>query len=55
MILQQDIGQAVKAFIDQVSTKPTKIMILGPTFTSEAAVVADVAKHFNLVEVSPRH
>ena len=51
VIFQQDIGEAMKAFIDQVSNPPTKLMILGPTFSSQAMVVADTAAHYNLVQV----
>ncbi len=48
---QQNIGEAVKAFVDQVSEPPTKIMVLGPSYTSQAKVIAEVAPYYNLVEV----
>ncbi len=41
----------MKAFVDQVSAPPTKIMVLGPSFTSQAKVIAEVAPFYNLVEV----
>jgi hypothetical protein len=50
--VQEDVGLAVKALFNALSTPPTKIAILGPSMTSETAVVAAAAPHFNLVQVT---
>ena len=41
----------VKAFIDEINSPPAKVMVLGPTFSSEALVIGDVSKYMGLVEV----
>ena len=51
-LIQQNIGEAAKAFVDQVYTDPTKLMILGPSFTSQAKVIAEMAPYYNLLDVS---
>ncbi len=51
LYFQTEIGLCVKGFIDLVSTPPTKVLLLGPTYSSQAEVVADVAGHYNLLQV----
>ena len=49
--MQRDTGRAVKAFIDEMNKPPAKVMVLGPTYSSEAVVIGDVSKYMDLVEV----
>ena len=49
--IQMDIGRAVKAFLDEINQPPRKVMVLGPTYSSEAAVIGDVSKYMDLVQV----
>ncbi|ELU05004.1 hypothetical protein CAPTEDRAFT_200436 [Capitella teleta] len=39
-------------FINQVMSPPTKMFLLGPTFSTQAEVIAELAGRYNLVEVS---
>ncbi len=41
----------MKGFIEEISQPPTKILMLGPTYSPQAEVVADVAGHYNLLQV----
>ena len=41
----------MKAFIDETNQPPAKVMMLGPTSSSEAVVIADVSKYMGIVEV----
>ena len=51
LLFQNDIGHIMKAFITQISSPPTKIMVIGPMFTPEAKVIAETSALYNLVEV----
>lgn len=51
VFLQENVGQSVKLFIEQISSKPTKVAILGPFYSSQAKVVAETASYYNLLQV----
>ena len=46
-------GTALKAFIDSVSSPPTKVAIIGPFLSLANEYIASVSKHWNLVQVIP--
>ncbi|XP_077988172.1 gamma-aminobutyric acid type B receptor subunit 2-like [Glandiceps talaboti] len=46
-------GVGSMIFVEHISQPPTKLMILGPTYSSATKPVAEVAHHYNLVQVSP--
>ena len=46
-----DIGLVVKAFIDEMSQPPQKVMLLGPFHSQQAVIIGDVSKYMNIVEV----
>ncbi|XP_070537750.1 gamma-aminobutyric acid type B receptor subunit 2-like [Ptychodera flava] len=48
-----DPGHGTKVFVEHISHPPTKLMILGPAYSSVTKSVAQTAPHYNLVEVSP--
>ena len=50
--LQDEVGAVMKQFVDLISTSPTKVAILGPTFSNQAQVVGETARFYNLVQVS---
>ena len=41
----------MKAFIDEMNLPPRKVMLLGPTSSSEAVVIGDVSKYMGIVQV----
>ncbi len=49
---QLDVGHAMKGFIDNVFATPAKVMVLGPTYSSQAQIVANVGSYYNLFQVS---
>ena len=50
-LCQDEVGAALKQFVDLISAPPTKVGILGPFFSNQAQVVAEVARYYHLVQV----
>ena len=53
-VFQQSIGSVMEAFIEQLHTPPVKLMIIGPSYTPQAEVMAETAPRYNLINVSVR-